>query len=61
MTQTKRKTLRFNRDFALVNTNGKVLMETHDRSRAEQLGRDLLDEGIITEVLASDLPRSRGA
>ena len=52
---------RFNRDFALIRENGSVVWESHDAARPETIRAELLEEGIKTHVVASDLPRSRAA
>jgi hypothetical protein len=54
-------TNRFNRDFALVRENGSVVWESHDASRLNVIRLELLEEGIVTRIVASDLPRSRAA
>ncbi len=51
---------RFNRDFALVGINGRILIESHTRERLAQFQTQLAEEGIHAEIVASDLPRSRG-
>jgi len=52
---------RFNRDFALVRANGSIIWESHDAARLEVIRQELADEGILTTVVKSDLPRSRAA
>lgn len=48
---------RFNRDFALVSNDGKILMEAHNATRLETMRQELAVEGIVASVVKSDLPR----
>ena len=48
---------RFNRDFALVRNDGRILAEAHDAARLEALRLELTHEGIACRVVKSDLPR----
>jgi hypothetical protein len=52
---------RFCRDFALVRENGSVVWQSNDAARLQVIRLELLEEGIKTRVVASDLPRSRAA
>ncbi|MGX9443886.1 hypothetical protein ACWX0K_15090 [Nitrobacteraceae bacterium UC4446_H13] len=52
---------RFNRDFALIRSDGRVLAESHDAVRLESLRAELFEEGIVASVLSSDLPRSKAS
>jgi hypothetical protein len=54
-------TNRFNRDYALVRDNGRVLAESNDADRLHALRYELASESIISCVVASNLPRSRAA
>lgn len=48
---------RFNRDFALVRRDGRVLAESHNSARLESLREELSAEGVACSVVKSDLPR----
>jgi len=50
-------TNRFNRDYALVRESGQVLAESHDANRLHLLRSELASEGVVSSVIASDLPR----
>ena len=48
---------RFNRDYALVRADGRIVAESHSAGRLETLRGELADEGMIAAVVKSDLPR----
>jgi hypothetical protein len=50
---------RFNRDYALVLKNGWIIAESHNPARLEEFRRELAEEGTVSQVVRSDLARSK--
>lgn len=50
---------RFNRDYALVLQNGWIVAESHNPTRLEEFRLELADEGTTSQVMRSDLSRSK--
>lgn len=49
---------RFDRDFALVSVpKGRVICESHSRSRLEEMQHELAVEGLECVIIKSDVPR----
>jgi hypothetical protein len=49
---------RFSRDYALVHANGRILAESHNAARLDAMRSELAEEGTVSAVVKSDLPRS---
>ena len=49
---------RFNRDYALVRKDGRIVCESHNVAHLEALRIELAEESIVSDVIKSDLPRS---